>query len=198
MHWSGSTPRSHNFAILQIVNVRGAHDCASCIWGNHSWSSTLCRYYTVCVYYTFSIWVCYMRPFHLQLQSLQPVLCSAGSGQVVMLLISQYYVYVRTYVIGDCDGGCVGLLIIQWILSGITAGSPMVGTPINQVQTLINQGLIKDLLSVDLWNGERAGKKGGGARSQTQGLWLSVPVLYHWATAPTSNHLSFLPLCSLL
>ena len=117
---------------------------------------------------------------------------------VVMLLISQYYVYVRTYVIGDCDGGCVGLLIIQWILSGITAGSLMVGTPINQARTLINQGLIKDLMSVDLWNGERAGKKGGGARSRTQGLWLSVPVLCHWATAPTSNHLSFLPLCSLL
>ena len=39
----------------------------------------------------------------------------------------------------------------------------MVGTPINQ--GLINQGLIKDLisplLSVDLLNSKRAGKKGG-------------------------------------
>ena len=49
-------------------------------------------------------------------------------------------------------------MIVQWILSSITAGSPMVGTPINQVQRPINQSLIKDLilplLSVDLWNGE--------------------------------------------
>ena len=70
----------------------------------------------------------------------------------------------------------------------------MVGTPINQVRRVINQGLIKDLisplLSVDLWNGERAGKKGGAAGNRTQGLWLSVPVLCHWATTPTSNHAS--------
>ena len=32
------------------------------------------------------------------------------------------------------------------ILSGITAWSPMVGTPIDQVRRLINQGLIKDLI----------------------------------------------------
>ena len=38
------------------------------------------------------------------------------------------------------EGSCVGLLIIQWVLSGITAGSLMVRTPINQVQRLINQG----------------------------------------------------------
>ena len=53
-----------------------------------------------------------------------------------------------------CDINCVGLLIVQWILSSITAGSPMGGTSINQVQRLTNQGLIKDLilplLSVDL------------------------------------------------
>ena len=57
------------------------------------------------------------------------------------------------------------ITIVQEILSRITAWSPMVGTPINQVQRLINQCLIKDLilplLSVDLWNDERAGKKGG-------------------------------------
>ena len=46
-----------------------------------------------------------------------------------------------------CDSSCVELLIVQWILSSITAGSPMVGTPINQVQRPINQGLIKDLIS---------------------------------------------------
>ena len=53
-----------------------------------------------------------------------------------------------------CDSSCVGLLIVLEILSGITAWSPMVGTPIDQVRRLINQGLIKDLisplLSVDL------------------------------------------------
>ena len=47
---------------------------------------------------------------------------------------------------------------LRGILSGITAGSPMVGTPINLVRGLIRLGLIKDLnlwplLSVDLWNG---------------------------------------------
>ena len=45
-------------------------------------------------------------------------------------------------------------MIVQEILSRITAQSPMVGTPIDQVRRLINQGLIKDLisplLSVDL------------------------------------------------
>ena len=46
-----------------------------------------------------------------------------------------------------CDSSCVGLLIVQWILSRITAWSLMVGTPINQVRRLINQGLIKDLIS---------------------------------------------------
>ena len=58
----------------------------------------------------------------------------------------------------------------------------MVGTPINQVRRPINQDLIKDLispiLSVDLWNGERAGRKGGAAGNRIQGLWLSMPVLY--------------------
>ena len=53
----------------------------------------------------------------------------------------------------------------------------MVGTPIDQVRRLINQGLIKDLisplLSVDLWNDERAGKKGGAAGNRTLGpLWF--------------------------
>ena len=51
-------------------------------------------------------------------------------------------------------------LIVQEILSWITAWSPMVGTPIDQVRRLINQGQIKDLisplLSVALWNDERA------------------------------------------
>ena len=57
------------------------------------------------------------------------------------------------------------------ILSKITAGNPMVwwGTPINLIQGLVRPGLIRDpispLLSIDLWNGERAGKKGGAARS---------------------------------
>ena len=66
-----------------------------------------------------------------------------------------------------------------------------------QVRRLINLGLIKDLilsiLSVDLWNGKGAGKKGGAAGDQTEGLWLFVPVLCRWATTPTSNHPSFLP-----
>ena len=49
-------------------------------------------------------------------------------------------------------------------MSGITAGSPMVGTPINLVRGLIRLGLIKDLnlwplLSVDLWNGGKRGLK---------------------------------------
>ena len=42
------------------------------------------------------------------------------------------------------------------ILSVITAGCPMVGTPINLVWGLTRLGLIKDLkplLSIDLWNG---------------------------------------------
>ena len=72
---------------------------------------------------------------------------------------------------------CLG--VVQWNLSSITAGSPMVGTPINQFRRPINQRLIKDLilslLSVDLWNGEQAGKKGGAAGNRTQGLWLSMP-----------------------
>ena len=62
--------------------------------------------------------------------------------------------YITIVVDCFCDSSCVGLLIVQWNLSSITAGSPMVGTPINQVQRPINQGLIKDLilplLSVDL------------------------------------------------
>ena len=37
-------------------------------------------------------------------------------------------------------------MIVQEILSRITARSPMVGTPIDQVRRLINQGLIKDLM----------------------------------------------------
>ena len=58
-------------------------------------------------------------------------------------------------------------------LSRITAGSLMVGTPINIVSRLLIPGLIKDpilpLLLVDVY-GEKAGKKGGAARSRTQGL----------------------------
>ena len=59
---------------------------------------------------------------------------------------TQGYMSVNTLKLIVCDGSCVGLLIVQWILSRITAWSPMVGTPINQVQRLINQGLIKDLI----------------------------------------------------
>ena len=40
----------------------------------------------------------------------------------------------------------VGLLIKMWSLSTITAGSPMVGTPINQVWRLNNLGLMKGLI----------------------------------------------------
>ena len=36
------------------------------------------------------------------------------------------------------------MLIVQWMLSRITAWSSMVETPINQVRRLINQGLFKD------------------------------------------------------
>ena len=73
--------------------------------------------------------------------------------------------------------------IIYWSYSGSWAESQL-GVRcsglqiimINQVRRLINQGLIKDLisplLSVDLWNDERAGKKGGAAGNQTQGLRL--------------------------
>ena len=39
-----------------------------------------------------------------------------------------------------------------------------------------------------------AWKEGGAARNRTQDLWLTVPVLCHWATTPTSNHPSFMPL----
>ena len=50
-------------------------------------------------------------------------------------------------------------------LSGITARSLVVETSINLAQRLISSGLIKDpimhLLSKDLQNAERAGKKGG-------------------------------------
>ena len=47
---------------------------------------------------------------------------------------TQGYMSVNTLKLIVCDGSCVGLLIVQWILSGITAGSPMVVTPINQVR----------------------------------------------------------------
>ena len=49
--------------------------------------------------------------------------------------------------------------------------------------------------SVDLWKRLRAGKKDGAAGIRTQGPWLSVPMLCHRATTPTSNHPSILPLC---
>ena len=137
-----------------------------------------------------------------------------------ILALSHYIMYCGKYhnnygniynynlVVIVCDSSCVGLLIVQCISSRITAWSPMVGTPINQVRRPINQGLIKDLilpllsvdpqtvmarlgfklkikdlilplLSVDIWNGKRAGKKGEAAGNWTQGLWLSVPVLFH-------------------
>ena len=80
-------------------------------------------------------------------------------------------IYIYSLIVIVCDSSCVGLLIVQCILSRITAWSPMVRTSINQVRRPINQGLIKDLilplLSVDLWNGERAGKKGGAAGNRT-------------------------------
>ena len=52
-----------------------------------------------------------------------------------------------------------------------------------QIWRLINIGLSKDLilslLSVDLWNGKRAGKKGGAAGSQTEGLYNNSLHSYH-------------------
>ena len=53
----------------------------------------------------------------------------------------QHHAHKHVYMI-VCDSSCVRLLIVQWILSGITAGSLMVRTPINQVRRPINQGLI--------------------------------------------------------
>ena len=54
--------------------------------------------------------------------------------------------------------------------------SPMVVIPINQVQRIINQGLIKDqilpLLNVGLRNGKKAGKKGGAVGNQTRAIGL--------------------------
>ena len=41
-------------------------------------------------------------------------------------------------------------------------------------------------------------RKGGAAGNRTQGLWLKLPVLCHWATTPNGNHLPFMPLLALL
>ena len=61
------------------------------------------------------------------------------------------------------------------------------------LQRLTSLGLIKDailpLLSIHLCNGKRAWKKGGAARSQTQGLWFTVLVLCHWAAASSTKNL---------
>ena len=39
------------------------------------------------------------------------------------------------------------------------------------------------------------GKKGGapGSLTQSQGVWLKPPALWHWATTPTDKHSSFFP-----
>ena len=75
--------------------------------------------------------------------------CSNGNVQMMSCMQLQWYCI---YIV--CDSSCVGLSIVQWILSRITAWSLMIGTPIDQVRIPINQGLIKDLvlplLSVDL------------------------------------------------
>ena len=42
-------------------------------------------------------------------------------------------------------------------------------------------------------NQQRARKKGGAAGSWTLGLWLTLPVLCHWAMTPTNSHPSSLP-----
>ena len=55
-------------------------------------------------------------------------------------VIAQFSVYI----IVDCSDGCV-LLLMRGIIEQITAGSPMVGTPIILVQRKISLGLIKDL-----------------------------------------------------
>ena len=56
---------------------------------------------------------------------------------------------------------------IRWL--GLQLPSPKTN------QLGITKDLILPLLFVDRWNGEKAGKKDGTARNQTQGLWLSMP-----------------------
>ena len=58
-------------------------------------------------------------------------------------------------------------MIVQEILSRITARSPMVGTPVDQVQRLINQGLIKDLI-LPLLSVDRPRPGGGGPETHSE------------------------------
>ena len=52
----------------------------------------------------------------------------------------------------------------------ITGGTPMGRTPIILIRRQLSLGLIKDL--------HNHAKKGGAARSQTQDIWLTMPVLF--------------------
>ena len=69
------------------------------------------------------------------------IICTSNSIYILTLLALLLYINKRTvgiwcdtakstiYYYYTCDSSCVGLLIVQWILSSITAGSPMVRTP---------------------------------------------------------------------
>lgn len=84
------------------------------------------------------------------------------------------------------DNSCVRLLMTK-NLSGITAGSLMVGTQLAYFKTnTINLGLIKaptlPLLSVDLWNGKRAGNYG------TIGTLFRLRLISLWSTLIFLTH----------